>query len=90
MPVHFLVWTHTSSIQAIPWGTSRDDCRCTATLNALLPQHYVGDIGERVYIVQPERSIYLTSSIIEHPLLPRESRIAHSISTDGSADPPGW
>ena len=38
-----------------------------ATLNALLPPRYVADIGERVYIVQPERSIYPDVVIIEHP-----------------------
>ena len=38
-----------------------------ATLNVLLPQHHVADIGERVYIVQPERSIYPDVVIIEHP-----------------------
>jgi hypothetical protein len=38
-----------------------------ATLNALLPARYVADIGERVYIVQPERGIYPDVVIIEHP-----------------------
>jgi hypothetical protein len=27
-------------------------------LNAVLPAHYIADIGERLYIIQPERSIY--------------------------------
>jgi Protein of unknown function (DUF4058) len=27
-------------------------------LNTLLPPHYVADIGERLYLVQPERSLY--------------------------------
>ena len=48
-----------------------------ATLNALLPRHYVADIGERVYIVQPERSIYPDVVIIEHPSVrPQGSRLA--------------
>ena len=29
-----------------------------AALNTLLPPRYVADIGERLYVVQPERSIY--------------------------------
>jgi Protein of unknown function (DUF4058) len=38
-----------------------------ATLNTLLPARYVADIGERLYIVQPERGIYPDVVIIEHP-----------------------
>ncbi|MCS7252730.1 MAG: DUF4058 family protein [Armatimonadota bacterium] len=38
-----------------------------AALNAILPPHYVADIGERVYIVQPERSIYPDLVVFEHP-----------------------
>ena len=36
-------------------------------LNALLPAHYIADIGERLYIIQPERSIYPDVAILEHP-----------------------
>ena len=36
-------------------------------LNALLPPHYVADIGERLYVVQAERSIYPDVVVIEPP-----------------------
>jgi hypothetical protein len=38
-----------------------------ADLNALLPPHYVADIGERLYVVQPERSIYPDVVVVEPP-----------------------
>lgn len=37
------------------------------TLNAILPPHYVADIGERLYVVQPERSIYPDVVVVEPP-----------------------
>ncbi|MBI3325753.1 MAG: DUF4058 family protein [Nitrospinae bacterium] len=36
-------------------------------LNAVLPPRYVADIGERLYVVQPERSIYPDVVVLEHP-----------------------
>jgi hypothetical protein len=36
-------------------------------LNTLLPSHYVADIGERLYVVQPERSIYPDVVVVEPP-----------------------
>jgi hypothetical protein len=36
-------------------------------LNTLLPSHYVADIGERLYVVQPERSIYPDVVGVEPP-----------------------
>ena len=39
-----------------------------AALNAVLPPRYVADIGERVYIVQPERSVYPDVVVLEHPI----------------------
>jgi hypothetical protein len=36
-------------------------------LNTLLPPHYVADIGERLYVVQPERSIYPDVVGVEPP-----------------------
>jgi hypothetical protein len=36
-------------------------------LNALLPPHYVADIGERLYVVQSERSIYPDVVVVEPP-----------------------
>ncbi|MCS6860459.1 MAG: DUF4058 family protein [Abditibacteriales bacterium] len=44
-------------------------CTC-AEVNSLLPPHYVADIGERVYIVQPDRNIYPDVVVFEQPLLP--------------------
>lgn len=38
-----------------------------AALNAILPPQYVADMGERLYIVQPERSIYPDVLVLEHP-----------------------
>jgi len=37
-------------------------------LNALLPPDYVADIGERLYVVQSERSIYPDVVVFEQPL----------------------
>ena len=36
-------------------------------LNALLPLHYVANIGERLYVVQSERSIYPDVVVVEPP-----------------------
>ncbi len=38
-----------------------------AALNALLPPSYVADIGERLYVLQPERSIYPDAVVVEPP-----------------------
>jgi len=38
-----------------------------ATLNALPPPGYVADVGERIYIVQPQRGIYPDGVIVEYP-----------------------
>ena len=38
-----------------------------AELNALLPLHYVADIGERLYVVQAERGIYPDVVVLETP-----------------------
>jgi hypothetical protein len=35
-------------------------------LNTLLPSHYVADIGERLYVVQPDRHIY-PDAVVEPP-----------------------
>lgn len=51
-----------------------------AMLNDLLPEHYAAEIGERLYIVQPDRSVYPDVVILEHPTKPpmgeREGREA--------------
>jgi hypothetical protein len=60
-----------------------------ATLNALLPEHYVADIGERVYIVQPERSIYPDVVVLEYPLAkPPAERSATGTAAATVSDPP--
>jgi hypothetical protein len=38
-----------------------------AMLNDLLPDYDAADIGERLYIAQPARSIYPDVAILEHP-----------------------
>lgn len=38
-----------------------------ATLNASLPPGYVADVGERLYVVQPQRGIYPDVVIVEYP-----------------------
>jgi Protein of unknown function (DUF4058) len=59
-----------------------------ATLNALLPARYVADIGERVYIVQPERGIYPDVVIIEHPSArPQREQIGTASAPMVSAPP---
>jgi uncharacterized protein DUF4058 len=39
-------------------------------LNALLPPPYIADIGERLYVLQPERSIYPDVVLVERPTPP--------------------
>lgn len=41
--------------------------RIADTLNGTMPPRYVADIGERVYIAQPERSVYPDMVVLEHP-----------------------
>lgn len=40
------------------------------TLNALMPPRYVADIGERLYVVQPEHSVYPDVVVLQHPSPP--------------------
>jgi hypothetical protein len=58
-------------------------------LNATLPPRYIADIGERLYIVQPERNIYPDVVILEHPSPqpPREQR-AGETALLAVSDPP--
>jgi hypothetical protein len=60
-----------------------------AALNTLLPPPYVADIGERLYVVQPERSIYPDVVVIEHPSEAPQS-VQGAIGASGTAvsDPP--
>ncbi len=39
----------------------------TETLNTLLPPSYVASINERLYVVQPERSMYPDTMVVEPP-----------------------
>jgi hypothetical protein len=39
-------------------------------LNSMLPPHYLARIGERLYVVQPERSIYADVMVLERPSPP--------------------
>jgi Protein of unknown function (DUF4058) len=41
-----------------------------SALNAMLPPQYVASMGERVYVVQPERDIYPDIMVMEHPSRP--------------------
>ena len=60
-----------------------------AALNTLLPPHYVADIGERLYVVQPERSIYPDVVVIEHPSdLPLAAQGGPGASGAAVSDPP--
>ena len=56
-------------------------------LNRLLPSGYIADMGERVYVMQPDRNIYPDVVIFEqptpHPILP-----AGVSSSTAIADPP--
>lgn len=60
-----------------------------AVLNTLLPPPYVADIGERLYVVQPERSIYPDVVVIEHPSdLLLAAQEATGASGSAVSDPP--
>ena len=63
-------------------------------LNAVLPGRYVADIGERLYIIQQERSIDPDVVIFEHPLTlaanscpPSRRRARHRARPAGSVRP---
>jgi len=60
-----------------------------AVLNTILPPPYVADIGERLYVVQPESSIYPDVVVIEHPpVLPPAAQRATGASVAAVSDPP--
>jgi len=60
-----------------------------AALNTILPPHYVADIGERLYVVQPERSIYPDVVVIEPPpVIPPAAPGATGASVAAVSDPP--
>lgn len=60
-----------------------------AVLNTILPPYYVADIGERLYVVQPERSMYPDVVVIEHPpVSPPAAQEATSTLIAAVSDPP--
>lgn len=65
--------------------------RIADTLNGIMPPRYVADIGERVYIVQPEQSVYLNVVVPEHPLTQTQSERSvggTATAVAVSSDPP--
>ena len=59
------------------------------TLNRLLPPAYVASINERLYVVQPERSIYPDVMVIEHPPTQRPTvQGARGTTAAATIDPP--
>lgn len=56
-------------------------------LNDLLPPPYVADIGERLYVLQPERTIYPDVVLIERPAPPAPTPAGAPAVTMAS-DPP--
>jgi hypothetical protein len=57
-------------------------------LNAVLPARYVADIGERLYIVQPERGIYPDVVVLEHPSAQPPKEQAGAAMAAMVSDPP--
>jgi hypothetical protein len=58
-------------------------------LNAVLPPHYVADIGERLYVVQPDRSIYPDVVVVEPPAAaPRPEPVSGGPAAALRSDPP--
>src|SRR2546427_8972575 len=58
-----------------------------AVLNTLLPPGYVADIGERLYVVQPERSIYPDVIVVEHAPPPPAAPARGSVAVAEASDP---
>lgn len=63
-----------------------------SALNAVLPPRYVADIGERLYILQPEqeRGIYPDVVVVEHPSIemPMEQDVGGTALAVAVSDPP--
>lgn len=58
-------------------------------LNTLLPSQYVADIGERLYVVQPDRSIYPDIVVVEPPsTVPHPERQQEGTTATLASDPP--
>jgi hypothetical protein len=56
-------------------------------LNDLLPPPYIADIGERLYVLQPERSIYPDVVLVERPAPPAPPD-ASATAVMTASDPP--
>ena len=59
-----------------------------AELNALLPPHYVADIGERLYVVQAERDIYPDVVVLEQPFAQTPTEQGAMEIAVAASDPP--
>lgn len=59
-----------------------------SALNAILPARYVASMGERVYVVQPERGIYPDVMVVQHP--PRQQQVAHGTEAMATVADPPW
>lgn len=59
-----------------------------AELNALLPLHYVADIGERLYVVQAERGIYPDVVVLEQPSVQTPAEQGARRIAVAASDPP--
>src|SRR5712692_11288565 len=57
-----------------------------SALNAQLPERYVAEIGERLYIVPSQRDIYPDSAVIQRPTTwetnPAPSELAAALASD--------
>jgi hypothetical protein len=61
-----------------------------AALNTLLPPHYVADIGERLYVVQPESGIYPDVVVIEHPPVSSSAGQGSISASETAVSDPPW
>lgn len=59
-------------------------------LNEILPAHYAADIGERLYLVQPERSVYPDVSIAEWKQAPSAAQVGGSGAAVATRPEPPW
>lgn len=60
-----------------------------ATLNAILPKRYLAEVDERVYLVQPDRSVYPDVTVLEQPGVKEPVEIYEAPSkTAGASDNP--
>src|ERR1051326_1704496 len=59
-----------------------------ATLNQLLPPGYVADIGERLYVLEPGRSIYPDVAVFEQPVAQASVQQRAGTAVAAPSDPP--